>query len=377
MFNLNLGGAGRWLGTGIGSIFGSGDYQVMGPAPAHNVLFNTAQVPKFSTTHATNVIAHREYVTDIYGTDVFTNRSYDINPSNSDLFPWLTNLAHSYQQYKLHGLIVEFKPLITDFVTSGAPGVIIMATNYDVNDQPYSSKQTMENSEFAVSVKPTCALVHGIECDPSQTNVPIKYVRSPDSSLDNPLYDWGKLQVATQGNPAGQLIGELWVSYLIEFFKPTQAPSGALELSGSLDRNLVTAASPLGTVQLAKRANFDVTATATTLNLVGLEVGGYYHVTVTWSGVANILNIPGMTITGAALTNYFHVAPSAYQSTLITPFPSGASSTDMTYNIFFQVSTRIVESTPVVITFDGTGVYPTTSVCQILVDSVNPSAVPA
>lgn len=53
MFNLNLGGAGRWLGSGIGSIFGSGDYSIAGPQPSENVLFNSAQIPKFSTTKTT------------------------------------------------------------------------------------------------------------------------------------------------------------------------------------------------------------------------------------------------------------------------------------------------------------------------------------
>jgi len=41
-------GIGKWLGTGIGSIFGSGDYVTMGPQPGYNVL--SGQTPKFSST---------------------------------------------------------------------------------------------------------------------------------------------------------------------------------------------------------------------------------------------------------------------------------------------------------------------------------------
>nr|WRQ65443.1 structural protein [Tolivirales sp.] len=376
MFNLNLGGAGRWLGSGIGSIFGSGDYQVMGPAPNHNVLFNTAQVPKFSTTHATNVIAHREYVSDIYGTDFFTNRTYDLNPSNEAIFPWLSSIAHNYQQYKFHGIIIEFKPLITDFITSGAPGVIIMATNYDVNDPPYTSKQSMENSEFAVSVKPTCSLVHGIECDPNQTNVPIKYVRSPTSNLDNPLYDWGKLQVATQGNPNGQLIGELWVSYLVEFYKPTLPPPGVLEFTGAIDRTSVASANPLGLVQIASRTNFDFTSTNRVVTMRGLEVGAYYMLSVRWVGGAAALTIPGMAVVNGELTDFFLDAVGAYQLTRVAPFPSGVVSQTMTYDMVFKVSTRASETTPVTVTFDTAGVFPTSCYVQIVLDSVNPAAVP-
>lgn len=376
MFNLNLGGTGRWLGTGIGSIFGSGDYQVMGPAPTHNVLFNSAQVPKFSTTSATNVIAHREYVSDIYGTSAFTNRSYDINPSNVDLFPWLSSLAHNYQQYKLHGFIVEFKPLITDFVTSGAPGVIIMATNYDVNDPPYASKQAMENSEFAVSVKPTCSLIHGVECDPAQTNVPIKYVRSPTSNLDNPLYDWGKLQIATQGNPAGQLIGELWVSYLVEFYKPTLPPPGVLEITAAIDRTTVSGANPLGTALVAQRTNVDIVVTSTTVSIRRLEVDGYYILSTRWIGGSAAITIPGVAVTGASLWDYFIDASGNYQSTRTAPFPSAITTNSMTRDIVFRVSPRAAEDTPVVITFDTAGVYPTTAYVQLILDSLNPLTVP-
>ena len=117
-----LSGIGKWLGSGIGSIFGSGDYAMTGPTPQYNIL--SGQVPQFSKTHATNIVSHREYLGDINGTTAFTNTTYPLNPGVSQTFPWLSTIAASYQQYKFHGLIFEFRPLITDFVTGGAPGVI-------------------------------------------------------------------------------------------------------------------------------------------------------------------------------------------------------------------------------------------------------------
>jgi len=170
MFNMPfLKGAGRFLGSGIGSIFGSGDYTLTGAVPEYNVLTNSKQIPQFSTSHATNLVCHREYLGDITGTTTFSNRSYPLNPGNSKTFPWLSTIAQNYQQYKIHGIIFEFRPLITDFVTAGSPGVVVMATNYNANAAPYDTKQEMENSEFAVSVKPTNALIHGVECAKGET----------------------------------------------------------------------------------------------------------------------------------------------------------------------------------------------------------------
>jgi len=58
---------------------------------------------------------------------------------------------------------------VTDFVTNGAPGVVIMAANYNADAKNYTTKQEMENSEYAVSVKPTRDLIHGIECATDHT----------------------------------------------------------------------------------------------------------------------------------------------------------------------------------------------------------------
>lgn len=196
-------GIGKWLGTGIGSIFGSGDYQMVGQTPGYNVLTSSKQIPKFSTTHASNVVCHREYLGDITGTTGFTNRQYPLNPGSSVTFPWLSTIAQNYQEYKIHGLIFEFRPLITDFVTGGAPGVVIMATNYNADAPLYNTKQAMENSEFATSVKPTMSLIHAVECAASESpyNMLFTRVGSVPAGIDIKTYDLGNFQFATQSNP--------------------------------------------------------------------------------------------------------------------------------------------------------------------------------
>ncbi len=167
MFNLNLSGAGRWLGSGVGAIFGSGDYTVAGPAPVSNTIFNSAQIPQFSSSKATNVVCHREYLGDINGyTGSAINSSYRINPADPQTFPWLSTVAQSYTQYKIHGMIFEFKSLKTDFVLGGQIGYVAMATNYNSREQPYRTKAELENSEYSASTKPTLNLIHGIECAP-------------------------------------------------------------------------------------------------------------------------------------------------------------------------------------------------------------------
>lgn len=316
--NASIGrGIGRWLGTGIGSIFGSGDYTLSGSAPAYNVIANGSQIPKFDTTRQTNVVCHREYLGDILGTAAFNNRQYPLNPGMSTTFPWLSTLAASYQEYKFHGLIFEFRSLITDFVTAGAPGVIVMSTNYNADAPVYLNKQQMENAEFAVSTKPTINLMHGVECADRQTILPQRYVRSssPPAGQDLRLYDLGNFQFATASNPI-QDLGELWVSYCVEFFKPIQASVTDVPGVGEhTRRNVVAAANPLGTGVIFQNGGENVTFQSDRVIITNAPVGINYKIDYYWGGTASAFTFPGAALgANTATVNLFNNGTSSSQT---------------------------------------------------------------
>jgi hypothetical protein len=366
-----LQGVGKWLGSGIGSIFGSGDYQIVGEKPAYNLLMNN-QIPKFSSTDRTNIVCHREYLGDILGTSGFSNITYPLNPGMSQTFPWLSTIAQNYQEYKFHGLIFEFRPLITDFVTSGAPGVMVMATNYNSDQVAYTSRVAMENSEYAVSVKPTRELVHGIECGPGQTVLPQLYVRTGTVPVgqDLRLYDLGLTQIATQANPT-QDIGELWVSYCVEFFKPILAADIGANISyAHAGRSTFSAANPLGTIGLVNQTNMTITITSTTITFPA-QTGQKYLVELSWGGsVAGVATYPGVTFTNCAATGNYN-----NQGTAFEYGPQGGITTKNMVNTFLVVSTTTYAGQLITITFDGTGVYPTGSTTiDIVVTEVDSSA---
>lgn len=353
MFNLPfLKGAGRFLGSGIGSIFGSGDYTITGTNPEYNVLTNSKQIPQFSTTHATNIVCHREYLGDITGTSAFTNRSYPLNPGDSKTFPWLSTIAQNYQQYKIHGLIFEFRPLITDYVTAGSPGVVVMATNYNANADAYDTKQEMENSEFAVSVKPTGALMHGVECAKGETVLSQLYVRTGaiPSNQDLRLYDIGTFQFASQNNPV-QNLGELWVSYCVEFFKPKLPDDvGGNVLSARIARTSVTATDMLGSVTSSSSGDLSVTFLTNNSFKFKVNPGNKYMVMLAWAGVVASPNMPAVTYTGGAVTT----PTSGYY-----PSNSPASATNVMYYAIVKANTDATELT---VTASGAGIVLPTAV---------------
>jgi hypothetical protein len=355
MFNAPyLKGVGKWLGSGIGQIFGSGDYQIVGEQPSYNVLMNGNQIPKFTSTKQTNIVCHREYLGDFTGTTAFNNNTFPLNPGVAKTFPWLSTIAQNYQEYKFHGVIFEFRPLITDFVTNGAPGVVIMATNYNADAIQYSTKQEMENSEYAVSVKPTRELMHGIECATTQTVLPQLYVRSgdPPAGQDLRLYDLGLFQFATQTNPV-QTLGELWVSYCIEFFKPILPPDVGGNVLGTLfHRASISGGAPLGTIQLSRTGDLGVVATLSTLSWIA-QPGNLYDVIVEWTGtVPALVSYPAQTLTGLTGMPVFISGSTFY----VSPSVGNNSGVMMIHNVY---RCDLVTPGPVTITYGGAGVMPT------------------
>lgn len=296
-------GVGRFLGAGIGSIFGSGDYTLVGESPKYNVL--SGSVPQFSATKATNIVCHREYLGDITGSAGFTNYIYPLNPGMNQTFPWLSTVAQNYQEYRFHGIIFEFRPLITDFVTGGAPGTVVMATNYNSDAPTYSTKQAMENSEFAVSTKPTLQLMHAVECKLGQTVLPQAYVRTgvPPSSQDLRLYDLGNFQFATQSNPV-QNLGELWVTYCVEFFKPILPNTVGGEIASyHAFKTGGTALTPCGTTNTVNNSGSMYFASTNTSFSWFANPSMRYLVSITWTGTVAVAWVPP-TFTSVGTTLY-------------------------------------------------------------------------
>lgn len=229
---------GASMGTAAGGmvsrLLGQGDYEVktnslIAPGASH---LNSATVVMGPDGRRGVRIQDREYIGTILGSTVFTNTSYLINPANSATFPWLSSIAQSFDEWVPNGLAFSFKSTSAAFNGSNqALGVVIGACEYDVADPAYTNRLEMESSAYCVSGKAAEDFVHMIECDPDERGrAVLKTLASAStppytSAMD---YHLGRFQVATEGQSAvGTVMGELWVSYDITFYKK-QLFNGAL-----------------------------------------------------------------------------------------------------------------------------------------------------
>lgn len=362
---------GRWLGSGIGSIFGSGDYTMVGPQPTNNVLTNGAQIPKFATNKNTSIISHREYLRDITGTTSFNVTAFSLNPGVSNTFPWLANIAQGYQEYRFLGCIFEFRSLITDFIPSGAPGVIILSTNYNADAPLFDTKQEMENAEYSVAVKPTMNLIHGIECEFQQTIMPTKYVRSSKlpANQDYKNYDLGNFQLATQGNP-NQLLGELWVSYVVEFSKPILPRDVFGVASGAhIQRSTATVVTPLGSTFIKSTGSIVTTSYTNGFTFQG-QPGNLYSITVFWAwSTAVSATVPLVSsATGLASPVDPYYANGGYSMTTA----SGFFAATMAYQVIYKCTLAAPGTCTVEFSTVG-GAFGTGNTIDILIDVIDSS----
>lgn len=301
---------GRGAGAFVSKALGFGDYTV-----TSNTLMNGP--PMFGSGSRNVRIRHKEYIGDVSSSTLFSTTSYLINPANGALFPWLSNIAKSYQQYKVHGMIMYFNSTSADALnsTNTALGTVMMATNYDVRESNYASKFEIENTFFSTSGKPSEDHAHPIECANKERPTNVMYVdNAGEGSLDPMLYYSGNFQVATVGSQAAAVIGELWVTYDIELMKPKSDPGVAYAYYAS---PLWAVSSPLGTTAPSlKEGTYSVTIDISTgvLTLPTAAAGHTFWIYSLWYSTA-----------GGAVTGNFNAVVSGL--TKLSSFRNDTSDT--------------------------------------------------
>lgn len=175
------------------------------------------------------VITYREFIQNVAPSENFRRMDFPIQPGLGLTFPFLSQLADSYEEYKIHACVFEFQTTCPDnVITAGASmgmGSVLMATNYNVNRRPFTDERSMENYEGCTSKKPSLSNIHVVQTKKGQTPTgALHWVRTGGTlaNEDKRLYDVGTFSLATIGQPTGStgVIGKLWVSYRVELFKP-------------------------------------------------------------------------------------------------------------------------------------------------------------
>lgn len=393
-------GVGARIGGGIGSIFGPagtalgsllghgaqslvkhvtgfGDYMIeqnsLMPGALSPPIINNSKKPSSGV-----IVRHREYITDITATTGFTTTVYPINAGILATFPWLSQIASSFEEYCIHGMLFEFKSMSSDAVLSTAAntalGTVIMATQYNALNPNFTDKRQMENYEFCNSAKPSESFIHPVECKGSETPVKCLYVRTaPVSTGDLRLYDLGNFTIATQGmQVAGGVIGELWVTFEIEFYKP-KLLEGQNLLTDHFILTAVSNTRPLGAALTTEPVPGSAIGTVidvdgsglTTLNFPFSIVDGTFMVDYSVRGTATAIVPPAVSFS----TNCI-VGPNLFENNTI---PSQLVRAGTTTSVFMQSFLVTITGPNARIIFGAAGILPAAVVAgDLFIYQINP-----
>lgn len=369
-----LGKGAGWLGNKIGTALGLGKYTIK-----RNSLMRVSEgygPPSMHTDGSDCIITHREYITDVVSSSTpgaFKINNYYINPGLVFTFPWLSYMGQGFEEYQPLGVMFEFKTTSSDALnsTNTALGTVIMATNYNAGSANFADKQSMENSQYSMSFKPSESCLHPIECDPSMRPMVSQYVRSSSvpSGQDPKTYDLGNFQIASTGMQAASVvIGELWVTYQFILRKPIYGP----QLSGGIlsDHYYCTGAqnaSPMGTTRTL-RANSSIggSLSATAYSFPVNINQGNFLLAIRWTNGSGVtIGEPLVTITNGSLLQVFN------NGTVAQAYSPVGGATSSNLELIGVISVNAPGQNSCTITLSGGGVIPGTSNVDLFITQYN------
>jgi len=237
---------GSWAQGALRSLIGRGDYaeahEEMGggfdvkensllEAPETSIptpLTSAAPVPHMNEIGEGALrIRHREFIRDVTTAGSPFNTSFlRLQPTDATTFPWLSQIASRFEQWIPMGIVFEFVSTYGNAIssTNAALGSIVLATQYNSYAPVFTSKTEMLNHYFSVSTKPSCNLMHAVECNPSELPTNVLFTAGSPGGLapnDEQFYNLGYTYYATEGQQSALgTLGELHVTYDIVLLKP-------------------------------------------------------------------------------------------------------------------------------------------------------------
>jgi hypothetical protein len=176
------------------------------------------------------IIAHEEYIQDIFPTTGFAINTFINNPGNPVLMPWMSQIASLYEEFELLGMVYCYKSTCAQVAatsTNMGLGTVVIATDYDCLDTNFANKRAMEAAEFSTSSSPLEHQCHPIECDPKRSVLATHYVAPGIANVAAVAGDarFSVPSVTTVGTvnmptSTGTAIGELWCSYHVRCSRP-------------------------------------------------------------------------------------------------------------------------------------------------------------
>jgi len=163
------------------------------------------------------LVKHTEMVGPLTGTSAFNIVSFIINPSNSTLFPWLSQMAPNFQKYRFRKLWLEFQ---TDSSTATS-GKVVMSADFSVTDPTPSSRILQMQAHCRAGTPAWKDITLRLDKFDLEDRGDLFIIGAAlPANSDLKTYHLGNLFVSTQGMGSNTEVGDLHVHYEVELISP-------------------------------------------------------------------------------------------------------------------------------------------------------------
>ena len=219
---------------GISSMMGRGMYTPKSHGVNDLIMGGASSVPTMTTVGDETgalIVTHTERVADIIAPadDKFHVQSYTINAGLEETFPWLHQIASSYEEYEVLQCVFQYKghEIVGIQDTLDLQGQVIAATKYNVKSKSFTDRHEMQAYPHATSCSLNGTLQAGVEADPKKiaSGDTHRYVRTGGLLVDEDRsdYDHARFELALNNTPTdlfNKEVGQLYCYYTIKLSKP-------------------------------------------------------------------------------------------------------------------------------------------------------------
>lgn len=253
------------------------------------------------------VITHSEYFVTLSSAVTEAFAGYLINPCNTNLFPWLSGIAGSWERYRFRSLVFKYK---TTCSTTFA-GDMGMAIDFDAKDSLPTEFGAFSSHEGAV----TGNYYGNLDCHAIIKNFDKQnrgwYLTSESArTAELAQFYGGMFETYTSAATAATPVGKLYVEYTIELNNPQPKDINGLTTMALLDDLTINTALGLVGNYVAQAGATTVVGNEAEVTTSGIKFlkGGNYDVNVqalTVTDAATIAN--SLTSTNGTVTTIFDV----------------------------------------------------------------------
>jgi len=332
---VNAKDTGRRAGAAVSKFFGFGAYGTPWNVSSNSLLRSDGGIPQVHTVADRGFnVKHTEFLGFVTSTTGFALQTYPFQPGNSVSFPWLSNIAANFSEYRVNGAIVVFKSNLTDAVASfSLMGTVSIAAEMNPSSTAPVSFVQLEQLKFCMALKPSIDGMAPIECDPKlhRNQYFVRTAAVPSGSSIND-YDHCNIYVSTYGMPsAGVSLGRLYITYDVDLMEPKLLSTSAGQLTSMFDFQSITSSSPFNSSQTVVDS-IGMSFSSTTMTFPP-SVSGDFIVSYSYTGAVGVtLSTPSLTYSNMQLSTLpvFETGTSSLASTQIVP-PVGTGAVSAVY----------------------------------------------